>query len=120
MLSTRTTVLLAVSIGVALELGVQAVGARREAWDSPVFWTVGLPLAGVASAAIGVLSRGRDWLWTVLVAPSQVATMMLRSGEIGGLWPLAVVLSAILSAPFVVAAFVGSFLRRLLPRPDTQ
>ena len=38
--------------------------------------------------------------------------MMLRSGEIGGLWPLTLVLSSILSAPFVAAAFIGSRLRR--------
>jgi hypothetical protein len=37
--------------------------------------------------------------------------MMVRSGELGGLWPLAFALSTILSAPFVVAAFLGSRLR---------
>ena len=48
---------------------------------------------------------------TVVIAPSQVLTMMIRSGELSGLWPLTLVLSAILSAPFVVSAFVGSRFR---------
>jgi len=37
--------------------------------------------------------------------------MMVRNGELGGLWPLTLILSAILSAPFVAAAFVGSRFR---------
>ena len=70
------------------------------------------PFAGLVSVAVGFLSRGSDWLWTVAIIPSQVMAMMLRSGEIGNLWPLALILSAMLSAPFVVAAFVASRFRR--------
>ena len=116
MLTTPTTVLLSIVTGVALELLVHAISGRREAWDSPLYWTVGLPAAGLISAAIGYLSRGRDWLWSFLVVPSQVTTMMMRNGELGGLWPLAAALSAILSAPFVVAAFLGSSFRRREPQ----
>ena len=91
-----------------MELGVYALSGRREAWDSEQFWTAGLPLACIAALVIGRMSRARDWLWTFIVAPSQVATMMVRGGEVGNLWPLTLVLSAILSAPFVFAAFVGT------------
>jgi hypothetical protein len=108
LLSTRTALALAIVTGVALELGVGAIGGRREAWDSAAYWTLGLPAAAIAAAGIGVFSRGSAWLGTVAIVPAQVLTMMLRSGEIGGLWPLAVILSAILSTPFVVVAFVAS------------
>ena len=101
-----------IAIGVALELGVHALSGRREAWDSEQFWVVGLPLACLASLLVGHRSTRGDWRWTILVAPSQVATMMVRSGDIGNLWPLTLVLSAILSAPFVFAAFLGSKWRR--------
>jgi len=104
------TVLAAVT-GITLELGVQALTGRREAWDSELFWTTGLPVALLASLAIGVFSTGRGWLGAAAVVPAQVVTMLVRSGELGGLLPLALVLSAILSAPFVLAAFVGSRLR---------
>jgi hypothetical protein len=66
----------------------------------------------VAALLIGFAARRPEWRWTVVIAPSQVLAMMVRSGEIGGLWPLTLVLSSILSAPFVAAAFVGSRLRR--------
>jgi hypothetical protein len=111
MLGRRTTILLSLATGVALELGIHAVSGRREAWDSPLYWTIGLPIAGLAALAVGFLAQRRNWFWTVLIVPGQVLTMMLRSAEISGLLPLTVVLSAVLSAPFVVAAFVGSLLR---------
>ena len=114
MLRTKTTVLLAVSLGVLLELGIHAVSGRREAWDSPQYWLVGLPVVALASAALGACASRRDWLWSFAIVPSQVFTMMIRSGELGGLWPLAVALSSVLSAPFVVASFAGSRLRRFL------
>jgi hypothetical protein len=63
------------------------------------------------SIVIGFLSRSRDWIWTFVIVPSQVTTMIVRSGEIGGLWPLAMMLSSVLGVPFVIAAFVGSRFR---------
>jgi hypothetical protein len=42
--------------------------------------------------------------------------MMARNGDLGfNLWPLAVALSALLSAPFVFAAFIGSRLSPARP-----
>lgn len=106
--------MLSAGVGVCLELGIHFATGRREAWDSGLFWTVGLPAAAAASLALGVLARGRAWVWTLLVAPGQVLTMMVRSLEFGTLWPLTLLLSALLSAPFLFAAFVGSRFRRVV------
>jgi hypothetical protein len=107
----RSVIVASIVIGAALELGVHALSGRREAWDTGQFWIIGMPCAMAASAVIGLLARGRDWVWTFLIAPGQVTTMMLRNGEMGNLWPLTVALSAILSAPFVGAAFLSSRFR---------
>ena len=112
MLNRRSVIVLCVAAGAGLELSIQALSGRREAWDSGLYWTLGLPVVALLSAAIGLASERFDWLWTFLIVPSQVTTMMLRSGEIGSLWPLAAALSSILSVPFVAAAFVGSKMRR--------
>ena len=111
MLTRRAVIVLCVLAGAGLELGIHALSGRREAWDSAMYWTLGLPIVAVLSAATGWASRRPDWLWTFLIVPSQVTTMMLRSGEIGSLWPLAAALSSILSLPFVAAAFVASRFR---------
>jgi hypothetical protein len=112
MLNRRAIIVLCVVAGVGLELVIHALSGRREAWDSGLYWTLGLPLVALLSGAIGLASERSDWLWTILIVPSQVTTMMVRSGEIGSLWPLTAALSSILSAPFVAAAFVGSKMRR--------
>jgi hypothetical protein len=67
------------------------------------------------SVLIGFIAERRDWLWTAAIVPSQVTAMMIRNGDILGslgLWPLMVVLTSVLSAPFVGAAYVGSRFRR--------
>ena len=110
-LTTRTVVLLSVAIGVVPELGIEAIGGRREAWDSPLYWTMGLPVAAIAAATLGYLSHRSAWVGTLAIVPAQVMAMMVRSGEIGGLWPLAIVLSSILSGPFLVISFVASRFR---------
>ena len=107
---------LSVLTGILLELVVHAVSGRREAWDSPIFWIYGMPVALLISFGIGFGSRGRTWLATLAVAPGQVAAMMARSGEIGSLWPLALLLSAFLSAPFVGASFLGQKARAIQRR----
>jgi hypothetical protein len=111
MLSLPAAAVLATLTGVLLEVVIHLVTGRNEAWDSPVFWTTGLPAALVASFGIGLLAKGRAWLATLAVAPGQVAAMTIRAGEVGSLWPLAIVLSAVLSTPFVAASFAGSKLR---------
>ena len=110
-LNRRSVIVLCVAAGVGLEMVIHAMSGRREAWDSGLYWTLGLPIVAVLSLAMGWASQRSDWLWTFLIVPSQVTTMMMRSREIGSLWPLAAALSSILSTPFVAAAFVGSRLR---------
>jgi hypothetical protein len=100
-----------VAAGAALELGIGAISGRREAWDSGLYWSVGLPVALAAAAAIGYRAGRRGWYWTGLIVPSQATVMMLRTGELGGLWPLMVVLASILGAPFLFVAFIASRLR---------
>ena len=61
MLTPTSAAVLAILTGAALELGVHAVSGRREAWDSEIFWTAGLPLAMLVAFGIGWFSRGRAW-----------------------------------------------------------
>jgi hypothetical protein len=110
-LNRQATIAISIAMGVVLELGVHALSGRQEAWDSAQYWTVGIPAVLLLSLVVGALSQRGSWRWTALVVPAQVLTMMLRSGELGGLWPVAVVLSTVLSLPFVLAAFVGSRFR---------
>ena len=108
-------IVLVIATGVAVELGIEVMSGRREAWDSEFYWMIGLPAAMLMSLLVGFISERRDWLWAAAIVPSQVTTMMATSGDLLGglgLWPLMVAFSSILSAPFVGASYVGSWLRR--------
>jgi hypothetical protein len=52
MLNKQTTILVFVVTGVVIELAIQLLSGRREAWDSELYWTLGLPAAGLASLVI--------------------------------------------------------------------
>lgn len=112
MLPTRTAALLAVAVGVALEVWVSLATGRREAWDSGVYWSVGLPIAILVAGGIGYLSRGRGWLAAALIAPGQVLAMAYRSGSSPTLWPLTLALACLLGLPFALVAWGGQRLRR--------
>jgi hypothetical protein len=111
---------LAIATGIAVELGIEALSGRREAWDSEFYWMIGLPIAMLMSVLVGFLAERRDWLWAAAVVPSQVVTMMATSGDLGPdgliMMPIMAVLASVLGAPFVAASFVGSKFRRLTVR----
>ena len=111
MRARRLAIIASVATGAALELVVGAIGGRREAWDSAVYWSAGLPASLAGAAVIGYFAGRREWYWTGLIMPSQVTVMMLRSNEISGLWPLMVVLASVLGTPFLLAALIASRFR---------
>ena len=109
-MATRLVLAVALVTGVLLELAIGAATGRREAWDSELYWTTGLPIAVVVAAALGASARGRAWFGAACIVPGHVLAMMIRSGEIGTLWPLTLVLSSILGAPFVAVSAGGAWL----------
>ncbi len=111
---TRGAVPLAIALiaGALLWVVASALGGRREAWDSDAYWTVGYPLALLASGGLGYLFPERPWRWALAVFAGQFVAMVVRSGEIGGLAPLGLALFAILSLPAVAVAMLGSRMHR--------
>jgi hypothetical protein len=106
-LPPRTSLLVCLVIGVALEVGVTLATGRREAWDAGAYWTVGLPAAALGAAAVGYFSAGRGWAASALIVPAQVATMLVRSGSGPSLWPLTLALAGVLGLPLVGVAWAA-------------
>lgn len=111
MLHRRTAILACILVGVALQIGIVEATGRREPWDSPLYWQVGMPLVALAAACVGYLAMGTAWRAAALIMPAQVATMMFRAGEVGNLWPLALALALVMSLPFVLVAYLASTFR---------
>lgn len=105
-------VALVFALGALAWIALGALAGRREAWDSPLYYAVMLPLAAVVCF---VAARGRAaafGVWPIAFAAGQLAgSLVVARGE-RSLWPLSLVALAVLSAPSWIAAYLGSRLRR--------
>src|SRR4051794_27040583 len=88
---------IAAATGAALWLIVSVVSGRREAWDTGVYWTVGYPIAIGLCGLLGFVFPRRPWRWSLTIFFAQFATMAVRNGELGNLWPLGLALFGTLS-----------------------
>lgn len=116
MSSTRTSAFvpfaIAAGMGAALWLAGAEFTGRREAWDSGLYWTVFYPLAVAACGLLGYLFPERPSRLAFALFLSQFVVMVLRSGEIGGLAPLGLVMMLVLALPGVAVAKLGAGLKR--------
>ncbi|MGE5148041.1 MAG: hypothetical protein ACM3N5_14905 [Candidatus Eiseniibacteriota bacterium] len=105
--------ILAALVGAGLWIVLAAVGNYAEAWDSPLYFPVGLPLAVLIAALLGALAPRRAWRWGGWLMGGQGAALLVSTG-VGSLLPLGAVLLAVLSVPCMLAALAGGWLRRRL------
>lgn len=100
----------ALSGGALLWLATAYLTANQEAWDAPAYWAVTYPLALLLAVGLGYLAPVRVWRWGIEIMLAQFAVMMLASPT-GPLWPIGLVIMAVLAVPAVLAAWAGSKLR---------
>lgn len=98
--------LVAIVCGVLVWALVSAVSGKREAWDSGLYFSVGMPIVCVVSAALGFFEPSRSWRWGVTPLAGQFLWMLLTQG-VGNLLPLGVVVG-ILSVPSIITARIGA------------
>ena len=92
--------------------GVTAVmTGKREPWDTDVYWTAAYPLAVIGSAVLGLLFPQRAWRWAVLLMLMQFVVMIAMGSGLG-LWPLGLIVLAVLAMPAAFAAVLAARLRR--------
>jgi hypothetical protein len=97
--------------GFVVCIGIAAATGRREAWDSSVYFSLGIPLMCLAIFAIAYAFPGRAWRWTLSMAAGQSAAMLMAGNSLS-LWPLSLVAMTIYSAPQFVFGFAASRLAR--------
>ena len=110
---------LGVWIGLSLWGGVGgSEGFRlREAWDTPAYFYVGLPVMALAVAAASYQFPERIWRWPLwLVAGHQVGVLLVGVGMQSGLSLiiLTLVLAVVLAAMLAVPAIVGAVLAKAM------
>ena len=98
--------------GLAVWLLCGHISHRREAWDAGIYWRFGMPAMMLAGAAAGFLAPRRSWRWGLLVTAPQPLALFIQNPT-GSMLPLGLVVFLFLSLPCVLAALLGSYLRKL-------
>jgi len=87
------------------------MSGRREAWDSPLYWSAAYPLCIALAAVLAYFAPERPARWAFAVMLVQPLVMVLSSGGDFGLLPLGLMLFAILALPAFAAAKVAASVR---------
>jgi hypothetical protein len=95
-------------IGVAIWVAIAAISGKREAWDSDIYFSVGMTVACVASFVLGSIEPERPWRWGALPFAGQFVAMLAMAG-VGSLLPLGVIMFGVLSIPAILTARLGAF-----------
>jgi hypothetical protein len=102
----------AIVVGMALWFAAAALGGKREAWDGPAYWAGAWPMAILVSGWLGYSFPDRPWRWALALFEAQFVAMAIRNGELGNLWPMGIVIFAVVALPAMGAAWGGARLAR--------
>jgi hypothetical protein len=102
--------------GLGIWFGVSAITGQEEAFDSSLYYQIGIPLMALASLVAGFVRPGRSRLWgfgTVALQP--VALFWghdLWEGQFGIFgFPLILIFFTVLALGFSASAKLGNYLR---------
>lgn len=93
--------------GAAVCLLVSAISGRKEAWDSPMYFTAGIPAMCIVVFAISYRFPQRAWRWAASMAVGQSVALVLAGGS-ASLWPLAIIAMTMVSIPQFITALVAA------------
>jgi len=98
---------IAATAGLVVWLAIGFITGRHEAWDSGLYFAVGIPIMCVIAFALGYYFPKRAWLLAIAIAFGQSLGLLFSGGALS-LWPLTIVAMTVLSLPQLAAAIVAS------------
>ena len=107
----RWCYVVAAASGVLGRVVIAWISGRREAWDSTWHFQAGIPAQCLISAVLGYLAPGRPWRWGAVPLGAQTLWMIASQG-VRNLFPLGLIMGAVLAVPPILAARFGAFLSR--------
>lgn len=107
--------LAAAAAGATAWIAIVALTGKKEAWDTGLYFTAGMPAVCLVSLVLGLIEPKNAWRWGVVPFGAQFLVMMVYPGP-GSLMPLGAIVFGILSLPAVGAALAGALIARWLAR----
>jgi hypothetical protein len=105
---------IAFAFGFAMWMIASIASGRKEPWDAPFYWSMLYPGAIALCAVLGWFWPRRSWLWALVLFEAQIVAATVRSGEVGNLWPLAMMLFAFMALPGMGIGWLAAWLRHRL------
>jgi len=102
----------AVVVGIVVWIIVSSLSHKREAWDSDLYFLVGVPVVCFVSAILGVVEPNKPWRWGVAPLAGQFVWMLVSQGP-GNLLPLGIVVFGILAIPSMLTAQLGALVGKM-------
>jgi hypothetical protein len=96
---------------------VRLLGVRPEAWDDANYWLIGYPLMLIAAFILGLGFPERPWRWAAIIVGAQAVWaffLALAADGLPNLFPLGLIMFALLGLPCIAAAYAGRWLNRRL------
>ena len=100
-------------IGLIIWIGISIVSGRKEAWDSPLFFELGIPLMLLVSFIAGFIRPGKAWLWGLAMVILQPLALFFTS-RVGPLIVVGLFVFLFYFGICTVSAFMGGMLRVLI------
>ena len=109
--SERYLYVLLAGLGIAVWFLPWLLLGRKEAWDHWSYFLVSIPLMAILAAYAGYRAKSRAWRWPLTLISAQFVTALLLGG-FGYLFPLGIVVFAVLAVPMMITAWVGAWFGR--------
>jgi hypothetical protein len=103
--------------GLVICLAITVTSGRKEAWDAPIYFTIGIPAMCVVIFALAYFFPQRAWRWALSMAIGQSVAMVMGGGS-ASLWPLAIIAMTVVSLPQFIVAMVASRIAKKRAPPD--
>ena len=103
--------------GLAICLFITVTSGRREAWDAPEYFTIGIPAMCLVIFALSYFFPQCAWRWALSMAIGQSVAMVLGGGS-ASLWPLAMIAMTVVSVPQFIVAMVASGIAKKRVSPE--
>jgi hypothetical protein len=97
--------------GILVWMLVSSASGKREAWDSELYFTFGIPVLCLVACVLGFAEPERSWRWGIVPFSGQCAWMLLTQG-VGNLLPLGVIVLGLFAVPSIVTARLGAAIAR--------
>ena len=103
------------AVGAVTWLVVIQIGDRREAWDSPLYFTIGLPVIALVAGVVSYFAPVRVWRWALFPFFAQALVMCALASDFG-LLPLGLIAFSIIGCICLIPARIGAAMSRKASR----